>query len=137
MKEPKFIIVDDNPTFRESLRFYLENILGYSVLAEFENGKEFLSGESYYEADIILMDIEMPEMNGLDSIKLAQQDYQFVKAIAITSYEDRAYLDELLKMGFKGCVLKSEVFKQLEEAIAVVMKGKYYFPKNIKTTTNQ
>jgi len=137
MKMIKFIIVDDNPTFRESLRFYLENILDYRVLAEFENGKEFLSGESYYEADIILMDIEMPEMNGLDSIKLAQQDYQFVKAIAITSYEERAYLDELLKMGFKGCVLKSDVFKQLEKAITQVMDGRYYFPKNIKTTTNQ
>ena len=137
MKRLKFIIVDDNPTFRESLRFYLENILEHEVLAEFENGQEFLSAESYFEADIILMDIEMPELNGLDSIKLAQQDYQFVKAIAITSYEEKAYLDELLKMGFKGCVLKSEVFKHLEEAIAQVMDGRYYFPKNIKTTTNQ
>ena len=91
------IIVDDHKIFREGLRMYLEMQLEHNVIAEASNGKEFLDLPNIHKADIVFMDIEMPEMNGLEASKEVLKRYNYLKIIAITMYSNKAYLKDLIE----------------------------------------
>ncbi len=127
----KFIVVDDSKTFREGIKFYLENMLHHEVIDMLSDGLEFLQFKNKYDADIIIMDIEMPHLNGIETVKKAIWDNQYLKFIAVTSYTDKAYLDELISAGFKSCVFKSNIYDELDQAIEMVMNQKYSFPNDI------
>lgn len=127
----KIIVVDDSAKFREGLRFYLEKILMYTVIAEAENGEEFLKLENSEQADVILMDIEMPKLNGIDAVSKDPAKH-LKKIIAITSFEERVYLTKLFDTGFKGYISKKNIYNDLKKAIDCVMGGDYYLPENLK-----
>ena len=128
----KFIVVDDNKTFRDGIKYYLENILSHKVIGVASDGEEFLKMENSREADIILMDIEMPNLNGIETIKKALWDNSTLKFIAITNYSDKAYLLELIGAGFKACVFKSNIYEELENTIFKIIANKSCFPPGIK-----
>jgi DNA-binding NarL/FixJ family response regulator len=128
----KFIVVDDNKTFRDGIKFYLENILSYEVIGVASDGEEFLKMKNSHEADIILMDIDMPNLNGIETIKKALWENNRFKFIAVTSYTDKAYLLELISAGFKGCVFKSNIYDELENTIFKITANKSCFPIGIK-----
>lgn len=130
MEPLKIIIVDDNLKFRQGLRFYIENILNYSVINEAENGMDFMELPNRNLADIILMDISMPEMDGILTSKNLLSERK-TRIIAITSYEEQTYLNELIEVGIKGCVFKKDIYEHLNLAIKKVMNHDYYFPKEI------
>ncbi len=132
-KGKSIIIVDDHKLFREGLKFFLENSLGYEIIAVASNGKEFLSLPNLREANIVLLDIRMPEMGGVEAAEKVLLDYNYLKIIAITMYKDDAYLKQLLEVGFKGCVFKGDIYAEIGEAMETVLQFKYFFPKNIKT----
>jgi DNA-binding NarL/FixJ family response regulator len=132
----KVIVVDDNKTFREGITYYLENVLNYEVINTAENGTEFLLLENTHEADIILMDVEMPGLNGIETAKKALWDSSFLRIIALTSYTEKAYLSELIQAGFKACIFKSEVYDNLEKTFEKVLANKICFPKSIKFSKN-
>lgn len=127
----KFIVVDDNKTFREGVKFYLENILQHEVIHMASDGLEFLKIENKRDADIIIMDIEMPNMNGIDAVKIAIWEQSDLNFIAVTNYSDKAYLDELIGAGFKSCIFKSNIYDELEKAINAVKKNQLSFPKKM------
>lgn len=130
MDHLKIIIADDNSKFREGLKFYLEKVLNYKVLDEVDSGEAFLNLENSFLADIILMDISMPNINGILAAKTYLNNHQG-KIIAITSYEEKTYLNELIEAGIKGCVYKKDIYEHLNPAIKRVMHNDLYFPKNI------
>ncbi|HBH49697.1 MAG TPA: hypothetical protein DDX98_13720 [Bacteroidales bacterium] len=125
-------IVDDNRQFRESLEIYLSMRLGYQVIGNYENAKTFLKSTEVYKSDIVLMDIEMPDINGIEATKQAIWMNKDLHVIAVTNYQDRAYLTTLITAGFKGCVFKNNVFEELNSAINKVNNGEQFFPKNIR-----
>lgn len=127
----KIIVADDNRSYREALVLYIESELGYDVIFECDNGAALINCAELKNADLILADIEMPELSGIESLKRIQWHYPNLKAIAITQYVENAYLEDFILSGFKGCVFKESVFKELEFAIDKVLKGGLYFPQNI------
>lgn len=128
----KLIIVDDNIQFRESMEIYLNMRLGHKVISSYDSPLSFLDSNELYKADIILMDIEMPGMNGIEATKRALWKDKDIKIIAVTNYQDKAYLKTLISAGFKGCVFKNSVFEELNIALNKVYKQKFYFPKDIQ-----
>lgn len=130
--KPKIIIVDDNEIFRRSLEFHLKITLKYEVIGIAADGDEFLALNNIYNADIILMDIEMPVLNGFAAAQKAICSYINLNIIAITDYQDKAYLKNLIKTGFKGCVFKKNLFDEIELAIKYVLNNKLYFPEDIE-----
>ena len=134
MRQLKIIVVDDNATFREGISFYLEEILNYQVLAEFTNGVDFVNANLIDLADIVLMDIEMPKMNGIVATQKILFHQPGLKVIAVTNYRNKAYLKELILAGFKGCVLKDHIYNELGQAIDIVHNGKLYFTDDLKLT---
>lgn len=126
----KLIIVDDNKQFRDGLRFYLEQILNHKVIAEAASGNEFLQLDKLHEANIVLMDISMPGQSGIEVTKQFFINHKG-KVIAITSYEEKTYLNELIEAGINGCVFKKDIHDKLNIALTEVMKNKLYYPYNM------
>jgi DNA-binding NarL/FixJ family response regulator len=124
------ILVDDNVQFRNRLKHYIENELHATVIAEASNGSEFLALTNIHLSDIILMDIVMDKMGGLESAQRILWQYSYLKIIAITMYSEKAYLEELIEVGFKGCVFKHNIYQQLPTALEMVKSSKWYFPDN-------
>jgi DNA-binding NarL/FixJ family response regulator len=77
------------------------------------------------------MDISMPGIDGYTVTKMINWNNVHLKVIAVTMFTNKAYLEKLIGAGFKGCVFKSDVFKELPVAIEEVSKGQYYWPVNI------
>jgi len=133
-KKLKIIIVDDCEQFRSGLKFYLENKCGFKVIAEASNGNEFLKLCNIHNADIVIMDLMMPEKNGFDTTLEATHLYRGIKIIAITENEKNAHLLQIIQSGFRACILKTEIFDELLNIIEKVMNGEYKLCKGVKTT---
>lgn len=128
----KLIVVDDNKTFREGFKYYVENLLNHEVIGEASNGFELLKLNNKQLADVIIMDIEMPDMNGIEAAKEVLSEMNTLKLIAITSYTDKVYLRELLNAGFRACIFKDNIYNEFEDALDRVMNNRLKFPIKIK-----
>ena len=127
----KIMLVDDK-SFRLALRHLLEKNKKYEIICEAENGSQAVDLINSYVPEIVLMDIEMPIMDGLKAAKLMLWENSKIKFIAITMYKDKAYLDEIMSAGFRACIFKSEVFDKIYKVIDIVSNNNYLFPKNMK-----
>lgn len=127
MKKPDIIIVDDHQIFRQGIKsiITLENIA--NVIGEASNGEEFLELISHLKPDIVLLDIDMPLMNGLEATEKALKLMPDLKIIAFTLFGDEEYFLKMIELGARGYVLKSSNISELEKAIHVIMKGEKYF----------
>jgi len=127
------IIVDDNLKFSDSFEKFLTSELKHNVIKKFNDGNElldFFNSDKRITPDIVLIDIEMPKLNGILTAKQLLYNNIYLKIIAITMYEDKAYLTELLATGFKGCVFKSNI-QDIENALNSVYSNQLYFPDDI------
>jgi DNA-binding NarL/FixJ family response regulator len=131
IKNVKLILVDDNIPFRKALKKLLEIQYGCIIIAEASNGQEFLKLNNHSFADIVIMDLMMPKMDGYVAAKEITWQYPYLKIIAVTMHYDKAYLLDLIAKGFKGCIFKSELYEQISDAIITLQKGDFFFPKDL------
>jgi Response regulator containing a CheY-like receiver domain and an HTH DNA-binding domain len=131
MEENKVIIVDDHKMFRSGLRFLLSNIPNITVIGEASNGKEFLKMAENETIDIALMDINMPEMNGIEATRIAMEKYPDLKVIVLSMHGEEEYYDQMLDAGVKGFLLKNSDADELIAAIEAVIAGKSYFSQEL------
>ena len=126
-KLPNIIIVDDHLILREGLISIItvENIA--NVIGEAANGKELLELLKTLKPDVVIMDIDMPKMNGIDATRKALQLFPDLKIIAYTMFGEDEYYYKMIELGVKGFILKSGSISQLEKAIREVMLGRTYF----------
>lgn len=127
----KICIVDDHEIFRDGLKFIISQIPDYKVVGEASNGKIFLEMLEYIDPDIVLMDISMPEMDGIQAAELALKKYTHLKIITLSSYGDDLYYYKMVKAGVAGFVQKKSGKDELEKAINTVMDGENYFPPQL------
>ncbi len=132
MKTLKIILVDDNVQFRSSLRDYLESNVCCKIIGEASDGVEFLKLKNLSLADIVLMDIAMAKMDGIEATKRALWLHSHLKILAITMHSEKVFLKSLIESGFKGCVFKPDIYNQLFPAIDNVLDGIIHFPDNIQ-----
>lgn len=125
------IIVDDHKEFLESISILLGRDKNFNILGCFSSATELLKSDNLYHADIILMDIKMPDLNGFDATRKILSIYRDKKVIAITSCIDTVYLEDFISIGFKGCVFKDDVYQNIKNAINKILDGGVYFPKEI------
>jgi DNA-binding NarL/FixJ family response regulator len=130
MKEKiKIIIVDDNPTFLEGMSTFLHNQNVYQIVACFSSGTALLEKINDYKPDLILLDIEMPGLNGIETARWLNWFRNELKLISITLYQDNVYLNQLIEAGFHGFVNKNNVYEKLLHVINSVLKNRFVFPK--------
>lgn len=131
-KEIKIVIVDDHNLFRKGIEYLLSNTFPIKIIGTASNGKEFLKLlEKTDHPDLVFMDINMPEMNGIEACKLAIQRYPDLKIIALTMNDNQEYYYHMIQAGAKGFVLKNAGSQVLNEAIKKVLGGGSYFPEDI------
>lgn len=134
MKKIKVIVVDDHDLFRETLIMTINNLPNCEVVAEASNGKEFLTLLDEHYADVVFMDIKMPEMDGIKATKYASIHNQYLKIIALTMFEEKEYFIRMMEAGAKGYILKNADEEDIEKSIHTVLSGKNYYPKSVTGT---
>ena len=117
---------------REGLKMLLQSLHEYELIEESTNYFEIAGKNIFHKADIVLMDLMMPDISGIEAAKKILWEHPKVPILAITMFTDNAYLLELMGAGFKGCVFKSNIYNELDSAIKCVLSGKRYFPADIK-----
>ena len=130
-KKFKVILVDDHKLFRDGLKFVINQIDDLEVVAEASNGNEFLEILKTQEVDIVLMDISMPELDGIQATKMANELYPGIKILVISMFCDEEYYYQMVKAGVMGFVLKESGKNELEEAIKSVLNGETFFSQKL------
>ena len=131
MKTHKIIIVDDHQLFRNGLKFILNEMNDVQVIGEASNGKEFLEILEFGLPDLVLMDINMPVMNGVTATKLALEKFPELNILVLSMYGDTEYYNTMIDIGVKGFILKDVDNKELRDAIDKVIAGGSYFSQEL------
>ena len=119
----KVLIADDQELIRQSLQIVLSIKEGISVIGTTENGKKVMEFLKKEKPDVILMDIRMPEMDGVQCTKAIKERYPEVKIIILTTFDDDEFVFSALKYGASGYLLKGISMDELDKAIHTVYKG--------------
>ncbi|OQY04866.1 MAG: hypothetical protein B6I20_02205 [Bacteroidetes bacterium 4572_117] len=127
----KIIICDDHLMFRDGLKLLLEQSNIGKVIAEANNGKEFLNIIDNYEPDIVLMDIDMPIVDGIKATEKAIAKKPGLKILVLSMFGDERLYIEMINAGAKGFILKTSGKNELEKAIKTVVEGESYFSNEL------
>lgn len=125
------LIVDDHELFREGIKTIIRGFDFAEVIGEAGDGKEVLRLVEQQQPDVILMDIKMPEMNGIEATEKIKRDYPHIQVVALSLYGDEAYLESMLEKGVSGFILKNTDSDNLERALRLIGKGKNYFSEEL------
>lgn len=126
MNPVRVLLADDHTLVRKGIRALLARIEGVEVVGEAANGREALQLMKELSPDLALLDIAMPELNGLDTAARAARDYPGVRVVMLSMHATEAYVLEALSAGASGYVLKDADIDELEQAIDKVMRGMRY-----------
>ncbi|MCL6097984.1 MAG: response regulator transcription factor [Bacteroidetes bacterium] len=126
MEEIKIILADDHNIVRAGLRALLDKIPGMKVIAEASDGRETLNLIRKHKPDIVLMDIAMPELNGLEVTQIVSKEFPEIGIIILSMHKSDEYVLQALRFGASGYLLKDTAADELEIAIDAVMKGNKY-----------
>jgi DNA-binding NarL/FixJ family response regulator len=126
MKRIRVLLVEDHETVRQGLRMVLESQADIEVVAEASNGRIAVQHSERYQPDVVVLDLSMPEMNGLAAAQAIKQRRPETAIVALTRHDDAAFVDELMKAGASGYVLKQSPTKQLLQAVRIVYGGGSY-----------
>lgn len=124
-------IVDDHALFREGIHFLLSKCQNIDKIYEAGSGVELLKKLKNIKPDIILMDIEMPDMNGIETTRKVLNIFPNIKIIALSMYADECFYTDMLAAGAKGFMLKNSRFEDIQKAIREVNAGKNFFSTEI------
>ncbi|MBN1952928.1 MAG: response regulator transcription factor [Bacteroidales bacterium] len=127
----KIIIADDNEDFLEGVQILLATRDDTEVIAVYRDGAELLDSPKLYDADLIISDIQMPSLNGIDAASRINFRYHHIPMIALTMHMDKLYLNDIIGAGFKGFVYKPDAAIDLFPTIDAVLDNKFVFPKGI------
>lgn len=123
----KIIVVDDHEFFRKGLVLVLNKMKFVEVVAEATNGQEFIGLLDKQPVDIVLMDINMPNMDGTEATRQALAKLPNLKIVALSSHEDEAYLETMIDAGVKGFLLKNIDKEILIRALLAISQDKPFF----------
>jgi DNA-binding NarL/FixJ family response regulator len=123
MQKIKVLIVDDHTLVRDGIRALLALVADVKVVGEAANGKEALEKVRKLAPDVVLMDLAMPIMSGLESTRRIRKRFPGTKVLALTQYEDREYIVPTIEAGARGFVSKTAAFSELASAIQAVYQG--------------
>ena len=127
MRRIRVLLADDHAIVIEGLKAVLSVHEHIQILGEVVNGQEVLDFLENELADVIVLDINMPIMDGLTCAKKVKQKYPKVKIIILTMYAQKSFIEEMLKIGIDGALLKNNTGKELKEAIDRVYSDRSYY----------
>lgn len=127
----KIFIVDDHDLFRQGVKYVLSKIPNFKIIDEASNGIEYINKIKGSKPDIVLMDIDMPVMNGYDAVKKSLELFPDLKIIVLSLHSDQDHYLKMIESGVKGFVLKDAGSKELTDAIIEVHNNRNYFSQEL------
>jgi len=127
----KIMLADDHKIMRDGLRSLIEKLPGMEVVAEAENGRTAVKQTRRFRPDVIVMDINMPDLNGIDASRQIVAEFPGTKIIAFSMHTDHQFVAGALKAGVSGYLQKDSAFEELDRAIRTVVADQTYLSPNI------
>jgi two-component system nitrate/nitrite response regulator NarL len=125
--EVKVLLVDDHAVVRDGIRARLESNAGFEVVGEAVNGREAIQKVEELNPDVVLMDISMPVMNGMDAALYLREKFPDTKVIILTMHEHKEYIQGVIRCGAQGYIVKDVSAQEMISAIKTVMGGETYY----------
>lgn len=122
----RLVLADDNKEFREYLRTLLDKNPALTVIGEAEDGQAAIRLASKLEPDVVIMDVAMPAMTGVEATRQIVASFHRTKVLALSVHADRRFIEAMLDAGASGYVLKDDMFTDLPVAILTVVTGQTY-----------
>ena len=133
MRKIRVLIVDDHALVRAGIRSLLALVENIEVIGEASDGKEALLKIERHTPDVVLMDLAMPKMGGLEATRRLRRDFPGIKVLALTQYDDSEYVIPVIEAGARGFVTKMVAFSELATAIQTVYRGESYLSPSAAT----
>ena len=130
-KKPTVILADDHKIFRQGIKSLIMHKGIGDIIAEASNGSELLELLKNLTPDLIIMDISMPEIDGIDAAKIILKENPTQKILALSMYSEEDYYYKIIEVGFKGYIIKDAGIDELENAIKTVLSGNNYFSNEL------
>ena len=127
MKKIKIAIADDYSIYRDGLKVGLLQDSNFEIILEAANGEELLEKMEHNIPDVIIMDLKMPVMDGMEATKLARKKFAEVKILVVSMYDDDKFIIHLMEIGANGYLLKNADSDEIRKAIYTVYENGYYF----------
>jgi DNA-binding NarL/FixJ family response regulator len=127
-------IVDDHKIFRNGLKATLEDCEDFDLILEASNGKELMGLLTTKTPDVLLMDIKMPEMDGIQTATFVHQNYKKIKILALSMFNEDKYIVDMMKAGASGYLLKNAEPEEIIEAVSTVHCKGFYFNEHLSIT---
>lgn len=131
MDQIKIFVADDHQLFIEGIKALTRDSQEVKLIGEAENGEDLLAQLKTNQPNVILMDINMPKINGIEATKKIRQLYPEIKILALTMFDDTLYVSEMIKAGASGYLLKNAGKAELITAITTVYKGERYVSSEV------
>ena len=128
------LIADDHQMFIDGLKAMLEDVPGILVVGEAMNGRQAINFCETQAVDIVIMDISMPVMDGIEATKRLLKSHQNIKILGLSMFDDRNYISDMLKAGAKGYILKNTGKSDLLDALHTLQSGETYLGKEVQQT---
>ncbi len=130
----KYAIADDHKIFRQGLRYALADDHRLKLVGEADNGLMLLQLVEKQKPDVILLDLKMPDMDGIEATKKIRANYPDIKILMLTTYDDEQFILHLLELGANGYLLKNAEPDEIKRAIHSVYENDYYFNHLVSNT---
>jgi DNA-binding NarL/FixJ family response regulator len=127
----KIFLADDHKILREGLRSLISEIPGMEVIGEAGNGREAVRLATKLRPDLVVMDVNMPDLNGIEATRQLLKDLPAVKVIALSMYSDKRFVTGMLRAGASGYILKASAFDELAKAFETVIAGEIYLSPKV------
>jgi DNA-binding NarL/FixJ family response regulator len=131
LSDIKVLLADDHAILREGIRMVLDAQPGIAVVGEADDGRQALEMVESLEPDVVVMDIAMPNLNGLEATRQIKRRFPRTQIVILTMHENQQYLVQIVKVGAVGCVLKRAAGTELVTAVRAAAHGESYFSPSI------
>jgi len=127
----RVLLVDDHQLMREGLRKILESASGIEVVGEAEDGRSALAAVAAFRPEVVVMDVAMNGMNGIDATQHLRKDHAAVKVVALSTHADKRYVRNMIRAGAAAYVLKESASEDLLRAVRAAARGEHYLSPQI------
>ncbi|MCI0708056.1 MAG: response regulator transcription factor [Ignavibacteriae bacterium] len=131
MKKIKILIADDHSLIRTGISTLLQSYEDFVVVGEATNGEEAVEMTRKVQPDVVIIDLSMPKMNGIEATKLIRERYPETRVLVLTMHENEEYIYQIFRSGAGGYVLKNSSREELYEAVRAVAKGEKFFSTRV------
>lgn len=129
----RIVITDDHQIVIDGLKALLATEITIQIVGEATNGADLIQNGIQTSPDLILMDIAMPVMDGIEASRILKKEYPAIKILVLTMYAEQKHIKDMLKIGVEGYILKDSGKEEFLTAIHALMEGETYFDKRVST----